>query len=174
MPAFDNPCPHENVRRADPNTSHHQGPYDSLIQDLFWGCTYNPSTDRHTQNLAAPLRKDSFQLWQRSWSVIRFRADAPGVWQFHCHMEQHIPLGMVMAINVLPSKQLPVPESVPTEGTCSVWSDAAANTTDIAALAAENRALRQRVAALEKQVMAGDTLFLLCRTCRIQVQKLFI
>ena len=26
-------------------------------------------------------------------AVIRFRADAPGVWQFHCHMEQHIPLG---------------------------------------------------------------------------------
>jgi hypothetical protein len=37
---------------------------------------------------------------QRSWSVIRFNATVPGVWQFHCHMEQHIPLGMVMAINV--------------------------------------------------------------------------
>jgi hypothetical protein len=52
--------------------------------------------------------KDSFQIWQRSWAVIRFRADAPGMWQFHCHMEQHVPLGMVMALNVLPSKQPPV------------------------------------------------------------------
>jgi hypothetical protein len=26
------------------------------------------------QNLATPLRKDSFQLWQRSWAVIRIRA----------------------------------------------------------------------------------------------------
>lgn len=51
----------------------------------FWGCTYNASTDKETQDLETPLVKDTFQLWQRSWAVLRFRADRPGFWYFHCH-----------------------------------------------------------------------------------------
>merc|ERR1711937_236290 len=105
-------------------------------------------------------RKDSFQLWQRSWAVIRFRADAPGVWQFHCHMEQHIPLGMVMAINVLPSKQKPIPPDVPTEGPCPVWSSPRGRSLTSAAadstrLAAQNRALLRRVEELERQLASA-------------------
>ena len=37
-------------------------------------------------------------------------------------MEQHIPLGMISALNLLPSKQPPIPENLPTEGPCPVWS----------------------------------------------------
>ena len=54
--------------------------YDGITQ-FYWGCKYNNVTDRPKQNLSAPLRKDSFQIWQRSWAVLRFRADAPGIWQ---------------------------------------------------------------------------------------------
>jgi len=115
MPEFLNPCPKEDRAYAD--TNHTGG-----LEALYWGCKYNADKDKRTQNLKNPLRKDSFQVWQRSWAAIRFKADRPGVWQFHCHMEQHIPLGMIMALNVRPSQQLPIPKDVPSEGPCKVWS----------------------------------------------------
>lgn len=80
----------------------------------FWGCTYNPKTDNATQNLETPLIKDSFQIWQRSWAVIRFEATRPGFWYFHCHETSHLMLGLQTVFNILPSKQPPVPADVPT------------------------------------------------------------
>jgi len=82
----------------------------------YWGCTYDNATDRRTQNLDTPLIKDSFQLWQRSWAVLRFEATRPGFWYLHCHETQHLMLGLQMVINVLPSKQPAVPADVPTSG----------------------------------------------------------
>ena len=117
MPYELNPCPKED--RAFADNTHTGG-----LENLYWGCKYNPEKDKATQNLEAPLRKDSFQVWQRSWAVIRVRATWPGVWLLHCHMEQHIPLGMMMALNILPSKQPAIPHDVPTDGPCPVWSNA--------------------------------------------------
>ena len=85
----------------------------------YWGCTFDPDTDTATQNLQAPLIKDSFQLWQRSWAVIRFEATRPGWWYLHCHETQHLMLGLQTVFNVLPSKQPPVPADVPTSGSHS-------------------------------------------------------
>ena len=65
------------------------------------------------------------------------------MWQFHCHMEQHIPLGMVFALNVLPSLQPKIPPEVPTEGPCHVWSE---EPTD------QVSALKHRVASLEQEL----------------------
>ena len=142
MPKQLNPCPREDRRFSDAN---HTGG----IEDLYWGCAYNEEKDWKTQNLSAPLRKDSFQLWQRSWAVLRFQANYPGVWQFHCHMEQHIPLGMITALNILPSKQKPVPNSVPTEGPCQSMmmdeSESDANTAERASL------LRQEIEQLRAE-----------------------
>jgi len=116
MPEQLNPCPKEDRDLGD-----HNGGLSEL--DFYWGCKYNEEKDRGKQNLASPLRKDSFQLWQRTWAVLRIRVNAPGVWLFHCHMEQHVPLGMVMALNIKPSQQKKVPNSVPTEGSCPKWME---------------------------------------------------
>jgi len=147
MPKQVNPCPRANRRFADNN---HTGG----IEDLYWGCVYNEETDKATQNLAKPLRKDSFQLWQRSWAVLRIHAWAPGVWQFHCHMEQHIPLGMITALNVLPSQQKPVPDDVPTEGPCQKWSDPE---TPESKLAMENDDLRRQIFDLKQTIAAAKS-----------------
>jgi len=88
----------------------------------YWGCPYDAKRDAKSQNLRSPLQKDMISLWRRSWAVIRFKVDNPGVWLFHCHMEQHIPTGQVMAFSLLPSKQPPVPRDVPSEGPCPIWS----------------------------------------------------
>jgi len=150
MPEWLNPCPRD--RRGYADEKHTGG-----LEGFYWGCKYKASEDKKTQNLVNPLRKDSFQLWQRSWAVLRFKADAPGVWQFHCHMEQHIPLGMVMAINVLPSKQKPVPKEVPTEGPCPVWSSDEGKALDgdadaVQQVIAKNAELKQRVKDLTAEL----------------------
>merc|ERR1712086_588205 len=64
--------------------------------------------------------------------------------------EQHIPLGMIMALNILPSKQKPIPADVPTEGPCPVWSSTAGK-----AVAGDGKAMEQMHAdnvRLEQQV----------------------
>ena len=72
-------------------------------------------------------------------------------------MEQHIPLGMITAINVLPSKQPKIPDNVPTEGPCPVWSSdeaqaMAGNVDALEATQSENARLRQRVKDLESKL----------------------
>lgn len=89
MPKQVNPCPKEDRDYSDRNNTKGYG-------DLYWGCKYNDKKYKKYQRLENPLLKDSFQIWQRSWAVIRFNANRKGAWQFHCHMEQHIPLGMIM------------------------------------------------------------------------------
>jgi FtsP/CotA-like multicopper oxidase with cupredoxin domain len=105
-------CP--GARRGDPGTK--------FTADAYWGCPYDAEQDEKSRRLDAPLQKDMISLWRRSWAVIRFKADNPGVWLFHCHMEQHIPTGQVMAFSILPEKQPPIPHDVPTEGPCPIWS----------------------------------------------------
>merc|ERR1711871_1235814 len=151
MPEIANPCPRADRDYADEN--HKTG-----IEQFYWGCRYDAAKDRSRQNLKTPLRKDSFQIWQRSWAVLRFRADAPGVWQFHCPMEQHIPLGMITALNILPSKQKPIPKDVPTEGACPVWSnevdssDATVPGAVASKLVQENQQLAKKVQELEHKL----------------------
>lgn len=68
-------------------------------------------------------------------------------------MEQHIPLGMVFAVNVLPSKQPPIPKEVPTEGPCPVWSN-----DDSITVSAENIMLKQKINDLEKNLVSEKNL----------------
>jgi len=41
-----------------------------------------------------PLRRDTWLLAPQGYTVVRFRADNPGVWLFHCHMEWHVDAGL--------------------------------------------------------------------------------
>lgn len=104
-----NKCPRSRIQPGDPN-------HKNIELGGYWGCTYDAKADAPTQNLNAPLIKDSFQLWQRSWAVIRFEATRPGFWYFHCHETQHLMLGLQTVFNILPSQQPPVPADVPTSG----------------------------------------------------------
>ncbi|KAJ5207777.1 hypothetical protein N7449_002156 [Penicillium cf. viridicatum] len=44
--------------------------------------------------------RDTVQIPSRGYAVLRFRADNPGVWLFHCHMLWHSATGMAMLIDV--------------------------------------------------------------------------
>jgi FtsP/CotA-like multicopper oxidase with cupredoxin domain len=104
-----NKCPRA---RRKPGDARHK----NIELGGYWGCTYDAPSDAPAQNLRAPLLKDSFQLWQRSWAVLRFEATRPGFWYLHCHETQHLMLGLQTVFNVLPSQQPPVPADVPTSG----------------------------------------------------------
>lgn len=44
---------------------------------------------------SVPMRRDTVSVHGLGSTVIRFKADNPGVWLLHCHIEWHMPLGMV-------------------------------------------------------------------------------
>jgi FtsP/CotA-like multicopper oxidase with cupredoxin domain len=115
-PAFVAGCPWEDIQFGDPNDK-------TMDLGTYWGCKYNAKRYNHTRMLDAPLRKDMISIGRRGWAVIRFRVTNPGFWLFHCHMEQHIPAGMMSVFNLLPEQQQPIPRDTPTEGPCPVnWA----------------------------------------------------
>ncbi|KAK6238032.1 hypothetical protein QUC31_003501 [Theobroma cacao] len=67
----------------------------------FWVLGYgegkfNLSRDIEKYNLVDPIMKNSVPLHPYGWTALRFQADNPGVWLFHCHIEAHLFLGMLV------------------------------------------------------------------------------
>ncbi|CAH9146558.1 unnamed protein product [Cuscuta epithymum] len=55
---------------------------------------YNQSTDQSKLNLVNPIMKYTVPLHGYGWTALRFKADNPGVWLFHCHLDAHFFMGM--------------------------------------------------------------------------------
>lgn len=47
-------------------------------------------------DLSNPLRRDTVNVDAMGWTLIRFVADNPGVWAFHCHIGWHSEAGLMM------------------------------------------------------------------------------
>jgi len=47
----------------------------------------------YTNASQTPVKRDTVMLQDEAYAVIRFRADNPGVWAFHCHIETHVVSG---------------------------------------------------------------------------------
>ena len=45
-------------------------------------------------NLVDPIEKNTVAVHRYGWTAIRFVADNPGTWAFHCHVESHFYMGM--------------------------------------------------------------------------------
>lgn len=45
-------------------------------------------------NLNNPPLRNTVVVFPYGWTAIRFVADNPGVWPFHCHIEPHLHMGM--------------------------------------------------------------------------------
>lgn len=61
---------------------------------------YDPNTDPASFNLVDPPERNTVGVPTGGWTVIRFRADNPGVWFMHCHLEVHTTWGLKMAFLV--------------------------------------------------------------------------
>ncbi|XP_074656792.1 uncharacterized protein LOC141910001 [Tubulanus polymorphus] len=47
-------------------------------------------------NLVDPPLKDTLNIKPGGYAVVRFKADNPGVWILHCHIEEHLAGGMAL------------------------------------------------------------------------------
>lgn len=74
-----------------------------------------------------PASRDTVSIFGNSYAVLRFKADNPGVWLFHCHIEWHVEMGLTATIveapeqlrgRAVPQAQLDVcrVQGVPTAG----------------------------------------------------------
>ena len=45
-----------------------------------------------------PMRRDTWAMAPRGYTVIRYRAENPGTWLLHCHMEWHVVGGLSATI----------------------------------------------------------------------------
>ena len=100
---------------------------------------------RDTAFPAIPMRRDTLMVKPNGNIVLRFRADNPGIWLFHCHIEWHVDSGLIATIVEAPlelQKSSRIPEDhyeackkagTPTKG------NAAGNTEDLLDLTGENR-----------------------------------
>ncbi|MCD7463480.1 Laccase-4 [Datura stramonium] len=79
---------------------------------------FNPKTDPVNFNLVDPVERNTIGVPAGGWVAIRFRADNPGVWFMHCHLEIHTTWGLKMAFLVDNGKGpneslLPPPKDLP-------------------------------------------------------------
>ncbi|KAI4373501.1 hypothetical protein MLD38_011620 [Melastoma candidum] len=79
---------------------------------------FDPSNDPGRYNLVDPVERNTVGVPSGGWVAIRFRADNPGVWFMHCHLEVHTSWGLKMAWVVLDGhlpdqKLLPPPADLP-------------------------------------------------------------
>lgn len=103
---------------------------------------YDPNN--HTAFPSTPIRRDTFVLPPQGYIVLRFVADNPGVWIFHCHIDWHLSSGLASIFIEAPTQmqeRLTIPSDhyevcrlsgVPYEG------NAAANTKDYLDLKGQN------------------------------------
>ncbi|KAL2541650.1 Laccase-4 [Abeliophyllum distichum] len=61
---------------------------------------YDPKNDTKNFNLVDPVERNTISVPTGGWTAIRFRADNPGVWFMHCHLEVHTTWGLKMAFLV--------------------------------------------------------------------------
>ncbi|CAM0952253.1 unnamed protein product [Alopecurus aequalis] len=56
---------------------------------------FDPAADAwRLLNVKDPIMKNTVPLHPDGWTAIRFHANNPGVWLFHCHIEAHVSMGM--------------------------------------------------------------------------------
>ncbi|GAP88601.1 putative multicopper oxidase [Rosellinia necatrix] len=94
---------------------------------------------------AIPMRRDTLVLYPDGNIVLRFRADNPGIWLFHCHIEWHVTSGliatMVEAPLTLQQSGLTIPQShldVCAAQQVATTGNAAGNAVDFTDLKGEN------------------------------------
>ena len=56
-------------------------------------------------NLDDPVYVDTFAVRTGRYYVLRWRADNPGMWHFHCHLLYHMQLGLQLVFNVAEERQ---------------------------------------------------------------------
>ncbi|PKA66575.1 Laccase-11 [Apostasia shenzhenica] len=91
--------------------------YNFFVVGIGTG-NFDPAKDPAKFNLVDPPERNTVGVPTGGWTAIRFRADNPGVWFMHCHLELHTMWGLKMAFVVENGKSdeqsvLPPPQDLP-------------------------------------------------------------
>lgn len=93
---------------------------------------------------SVPMRRDTVLVRPSSNLVLRFRADNPGVWLFHCHIEWHLESGLIATMVEAPLQLPSLSASIPADhlAACAAAGvatsgNAAGNTIDLLDLKGE-------------------------------------
>ncbi|GAQ34224.1 ferroxidase fet3 [Aspergillus tubingensis] len=120
-------------------------PYGPHFYDYADGdpITYNASN--HTAFPEYPPRRDTFVLPPQGYFVVRFKADNPGVWFFHCHIDWHLAQGLAMVFIEAPlaiQSSVTIPQQhyeVCEAAGIATAGNAAGNTEDYTDLTGQNK-----------------------------------
>ncbi|OAY82674.1 Laccase-14 [Ananas comosus] len=70
---------------------------------------YNKSEAVEKYNLVDPQVRNTIAVPGGGWAVIRFKANNPGVWIMHCHLDAHLQFGLATAFEV---ENGPTPDTI--------------------------------------------------------------
>jgi iron transport multicopper oxidase len=93
--------------------------------------------NNHTRNFpAVPPRRDTIAVNAGSYAVLRFQAENPGVWLFHCHIEWHVIMGLTATIIEAPQELAGLSIPSDSQEACSIQGipiagNAAGNTVNV-------------------------------------------
>ncbi|OWF48064.1 laccase-7-like isoform X2 [Mizuhopecten yessoensis] len=62
-----------------------------------------------SRNLDRPITKDTVNVPDGGYTIVRFHAKNPGFWLLHCHIAFHMAMGMSVVIQVGEVEQMPAP-----------------------------------------------------------------
>ncbi|BFG40990.1 hypothetical protein CerSpe_272640 [Prunus speciosa] len=79
---------------------------------------FDPNQAPKTYNLVDPPEVNTIGVPKNGWATVRFKADNPGVWFMHCHLERHASWGMATVLivtngNTNETSMLPAPAYMP-------------------------------------------------------------
>ncbi|XP_073009389.1 putative laccase-11 [Typha latifolia] len=101
------------IQGAESHPLHLHG-YNFYVVGQGFG-NYDWEKDPARFNLVDPVERNTVQVPSAGWVAVRFRADNPGVWLMHCHLDVHLSWGLTMVWVVndgeLPNQKLPPPPS---------------------------------------------------------------
>merc|ERR1719162_2518314 len=87
---------------GDPHPYHLHG-NDFWVVGRGYG-DYNATRDVPNYNLENPVLRDTVVGLSGQWVALRLKANNPGVWFLHCHIEPHLAMGMGFVLIVSPEK----------------------------------------------------------------------
>ncbi|KUJ08596.1 uncharacterized protein LY89DRAFT_701877 [Mollisia scopiformis] len=118
--------------------------FQAIARSVEDAGTFDATNATQTDYPATPMRRDTFVLRPSGYIVLRFQADNPGVWLFHCHIEWHVDQGLMVTMVEAPL-QLQQSLTIPQDhiDACQVGGvpylgNAAGNTVDVLDLTGAN------------------------------------
>ncbi|WCJ44059.1 laccase 14 [Euphorbia peplus] len=79
-------------------TDHPMHIHGTSFYVVGWGLNnFDKKKDPLKYNLVDPPLQNTIAVPKNGWATIRFKANNPGVWYMHCHLERHFSWGMQMA-----------------------------------------------------------------------------